>query len=33
VFQVADFLPEAELALRHIGRFVRMRAGWDDVAS
>lgn len=30
-FQIADFLPESELALRHIARFVRMRTGWHDV--
>jgi acetyl esterase/lipase len=29
-FQVAGFLPEAALAVRHIQRFVRMRAGWGD---
>jgi acetyl esterase/lipase len=29
-FQIAGFLPEASLAVRHIQRFVRMRAGWDD---
>jgi acetyl esterase/lipase len=29
-FQVASFLPEAALAVRHIQRFVRMRAGWGD---
>ena len=29
-FQVAGFLPEASLAVRHIQRFVRMHAGWDD---
>ena len=30
-FQVADFLPEAAMALNHIARFVRMRTGWYDV--
>lgn len=30
VFQIAQFLPEAALAIDHIVRFVRMRAGWDD---
>jgi len=29
-FQIAGFLPEASLAVRHIQRFVRMRAGWGD---
>jgi len=29
-FQIAEFLPEATLAIRHIVRFVRMRTGWDD---
>ena len=29
-FQVAGFLPEASLAMRHIQRFVRMRASWGD---
>ena len=29
-FQVAGFLPEATLAIRHIVRFVRMRTGWGD---
>lgn len=28
-FQVAGFLPEATLAIKHIVHFVRMRAGWD----
>jgi monoterpene epsilon-lactone hydrolase len=27
-FQMAAFLPEATLAIRHIVRFVRMRTGW-----
>jgi acetyl esterase/lipase len=31
VFQIAGFLPEATIAIRHIVRFVRMRTGWDDV--
>jgi acetyl esterase/lipase len=31
VFQLAEFLPEARLAVDHIVRFVRMRAGWPDV--
>jgi len=30
VFQLAEFLPEARLAVEHIVRFVRMRAGWPD---
>ena len=30
VFQLAEFLPEARLAVEHIARFVRMRAGWPD---
>lgn len=30
VFQIADFLPEAALAVDHIVRFVRMRTGWHD---
>ncbi len=30
VFQIAEFLPEAALAIHHIARFVRMRVGWDD---
>jgi acetyl esterase/lipase len=30
VFQVAEFLPESALAIDHIVRFVRMRAGWHD---
>ena len=33
VFQIAEFLPEASMAIRHIARFVRMRAGWDDASS
>jgi len=33
VFQIADFLPEAALALDHIVRFVRMRAGWNDAVA
>jgi acetyl esterase/lipase len=33
VFQIADFLPEASLAIRHIARFVRMRTGWDDAST
>ncbi len=32
VFQVAEFLPEAAMAINHIARFVRMRAGWHDIA-
>ena len=28
-FQIAEFLPEATLAIHHIARFVRMRTGWD----
>ena len=32
VFQIADFLPEASIALAHITRFVRMRTGWADLA-
>jgi epsilon-lactone hydrolase len=28
VFQAAEFLPESRLAINHIARFVRMRAGW-----
>jgi acetyl esterase/lipase len=31
-FQLAEFLPEAAVAVNHIVRFVRMRAGWDDTA-
>jgi acetyl esterase/lipase len=31
VFQLAGFLPEAALAVDHIARFVRMRAGWHDI--
>ncbi len=30
VFQIAEFLPEAALAIDHIVRFVQMRAGWQD---
>ena len=30
VFQLAEFLPESALAIDHIVRFVRMRAGWHD---
>lgn len=30
-FQVAEFLPEAALAVQHIVRFVRARAGWASV--
>ena len=30
VFQLAEFLPEARLAVEHIARFVRVRAGWPD---
>jgi acetyl esterase/lipase len=30
VFQLAEFLPEARLAVDHIVRFVRMRAGWPE---
>jgi len=30
VFQLAEFLPEARVAVEHIVRFVRMRAGWPD---
>jgi epsilon-lactone hydrolase len=33
VFQLAEFLPEARLAVDHIVRFVRTRAGWPDVAA
>jgi epsilon-lactone hydrolase len=33
VFQIAGFLPEAALAIRHIARFVRMRTGWADPAT
>jgi acetyl esterase/lipase len=29
-FQIAEFLPEAALAVDHIARFVRRRTGWDD---
>lgn len=29
-FQIAEFLPEAGLAIDHIARFVRMRIGWGD---
>jgi len=29
-FQIAEFLPEAGLAIDHIARFVRMRVGWGD---
>jgi epsilon-lactone hydrolase len=29
-FQIAEFLPEARLAIHHIARFVRTRTGWDD---
>jgi acetyl esterase/lipase len=32
VFQIAEFLPEASIALAHITRFVRMRTGWADLA-
>jgi monoterpene epsilon-lactone hydrolase len=32
-FQIAEFLPEAALAIDHIVRFVRMRAGWQDVGT
>jgi acetyl esterase/lipase len=32
-FQIAGFLPEAALAVDHIARFVRTRAGWLDVAT
>jgi acetyl esterase/lipase len=32
-FQIAEFLPEASLAIRHVSRFVRMRTGWDDASS
>ncbi len=31
VFQIAEFLPEAALAIKHIVRFVRMRTGWTEV--
>ena len=31
VFQLVEFLPEARLAIDHIVRFVRTRAGWPDV--
>ncbi len=30
VFQLAGFLPEAKVAIRHIVRFMRMRTGWDE---
>lgn len=30
VFQAAGFLPEAQHAVNHIARFIRMRAGWGD---
>jgi len=30
VFQLVEFLPEARLAIDHIVRFVRTRAGWPD---
>lgn len=33
VFQLAGFLPEARLAVEHIARFVRMRAGWPDAGT
>ena len=29
-FQIAQFLPEASLAIDHITRFVRRRTGWSD---
>jgi acetyl esterase/lipase len=29
-FQVAEFLPEAALAIDHIAHFVRRRTGWSD---
>jgi acetyl esterase/lipase len=32
-FQMAQFLPEATLAIHHIARFVRMRTGWDDAGA
>jgi acetyl esterase/lipase len=28
-FQIAEFLPEATLAIDHIAHFVRMRTGWS----
>jgi acetyl esterase/lipase len=31
VFQLAEFLPEARLAIDHIVHFVRARAGWQDL--
>jgi len=33
VFQLAEFLPEARLAVDHIVRFARMRAGWPDATT
>ncbi|HCZ17691.1 MAG TPA: alpha/beta hydrolase [Candidatus Accumulibacter sp.] len=30
-FQIAQFLPEASLAIEHIAHFVQMRTGWGDV--
>ena len=33
VFQLVEFLPEARLAIDHIVRFVRMRAGWPDAGA
>jgi acetyl esterase/lipase len=33
LFQIAGFLPEATLAIHHIARFVRLRAGWGDAGS
>ena len=33
VFQIAEFLPEAALAIKHIVRFVRMRTGWSDTGA
>jgi acetyl esterase/lipase len=32
-FQMAEFLPEATLAIHHIARFVRMRTGWDEAGA
>ncbi|MFS8085230.1 MAG: alpha/beta hydrolase [Acidobacteriota bacterium] len=32
-FQIAEFLPEAVLAIDHIARFVQARTGWNDAPS
>ena len=29
-FQMADFLPEATLAIDHIAHFVQMHTGWSE---